>query len=205
MSREAGIAGSTAATSVGVVAEPAADVLLASGSNGATGSPARRRRPVRDRLRWVFRRRLCFGGLAGALVFFCLSLAPSLLPRTVAVQGLVSGITTVIGYGLGSVLSAGIRNVIRSEPGRQFKRIAWWVLLGAGVVLVPLFLALGRSWQEDVRDLMGMDSQAPWKWGAIFVVAVLVALSLLVISRSCAGSPASQSDSSTASRRVRCR
>ena len=35
---------------------------------------------------------------------------------------------------------------------------AWWVLLGATVVLVPLFLLLGRYWQNDVRDLMGMDS-----------------------------------------------
>src|SRR5262245_22688766 len=50
-------------------------------------------------LRWTFWRHLCFGGLAGALVFFCLSLTPSLLPRGWGVQGLLSGITTVIGYG----------------------------------------------------------------------------------------------------------
>ena len=43
------------------------------------------------RLRWVFTRHLCFGGLVGALVFFCLSLTPSLVPRLWAFQATVSG------------------------------------------------------------------------------------------------------------------
>src|SRR6266550_2318292 len=64
---------------------------------------------VRAKLRWVFRRRLCFGGLAGALVFFCLSLTPSLLPRGDILQGVLSGVTVVIGYGVGSAVSAGVR------------------------------------------------------------------------------------------------
>lgn len=42
-------------------------------------------------------------GLAGALVFVCLSLSPSLLPRTGVIQGLVCGITAAIGYGVGVV------------------------------------------------------------------------------------------------------
>jgi uncharacterized membrane protein len=67
-------------------------------------------------LRWTFWRRLCFGGLAGALVFFCLSLTPSLLPRGWGVQGLLSGVTVVIGYGLGSMLSSWIRKAIPHEP-----------------------------------------------------------------------------------------
>jgi uncharacterized membrane protein len=138
---------------------------------------------VRAKLSWVFRRHVCFGGLAGALVFFCLSMTPSLLPRGVLLQGILSGVTAVIGYGLGSALSAGIRKVIPSEPGRDVKRIAWWVLLGATVVLVPLFLTLGRSWQEDVRKLMGMESLAAWKWGVILVVSVVMAALLLVVSR----------------------
>jgi hypothetical protein len=114
---------------------------------------------VRGKLRWLFRRRLCFGGLAGALVFFCYSLTPSLLPRGDVLQGVLSGITVVIGYGVGSALSAGIRKLRSTEPSRGFKRIAWWVLLGATVVLVPLFLLLGGSWQNDVRDLMGMSEE----------------------------------------------
>jgi uncharacterized membrane protein len=138
---------------------------------------------IRDKLRWLFRRRLCFGGLAGALIFFCLSMTPSLLPRGVLLQGVVGGLTAVIGYGVGSALSAGIRTVTPSEPNRNVKRIGWWALLGATVLLVPVFLALGRSWQNEVRDLMGMEPLDAWEWGLILVVAAVVAALVLLIAR----------------------
>jgi hypothetical protein len=44
------------------------------------------------------RRRLDGVGLTFAVAFFCLSVTPSLLPRTWLVQGLVSGIVTATGY-----------------------------------------------------------------------------------------------------------
>src|SRR4051794_10192993 len=134
-------------------------------------------------MRWLFWRHLCFGGLAGALVFFCLSLAPSLLPRGVILQGVISGVTAAIGYGIGSGISAGIRKARSTEPSAHTKRIAWWVLLGATVVFVPLFLLLGRYWQNDVRDLMGMDALAAWEWGVILVVTVIIATIVMLISR----------------------
>ena len=74
---------------------------------------------MRQRLRWLFRRRLCFGGLAGALVFFCLSLTPSLLPRGVMLQGVISGITAVIGYGVGSGASAAVRKLRPPSRSRR--------------------------------------------------------------------------------------
>ena len=138
---------------------------------------------MRARMRWLFRRRLCFGGLAGALVFFCIAMTPSLLPRGDVLQGVLSGITVAIGYGLGSALSAGIRKVRKGEPSRSFKRISWWVLLGATVVLVPLFLVLGGNWQNDVRDLMGMTQTNGWDWLAILALTVVFGLLLLLISR----------------------
>ena len=138
---------------------------------------------MRAKLRWLFRRRLCFGGLAGALVFFCLSLTPSLLPRGDVLQGVLSGITVVIGYGVGSGLSAGLRKLRSTEPSHGFKRIAWWVLLGATVVLVPLFLVLGGSWQNDVRDLMGMSEKNLWDWIVILILTVAFSALLLLISR----------------------
>lgn len=142
-----------------------------------------RRRTWGDRLRWVFRRHLAFGGLAGALVLFCLSLTPSLLPRGFLLQGAVTGTAGVIGYGLGSAASSGLRAVLRGEPSPAAKRVAWRVLLGAAIVLVPLFLWLGRRWQELVRDRMGMPDQAPWRVGLILLVAVVVSYALLVLAR----------------------
>jgi len=134
-------------------------------------------------VRWLFRRRLCFGGLAGALVFFCLSLTPSLLPRGDLLQGLLCGIAAVIGYGFGSAISAGIRKVQSREVLAHTKRIAWWTLLGGTVVLVPLFLALGVWWQNDVRHLMGMSEKNAWDWIVILLLGVVTALLLLFISR----------------------
>ncbi len=136
-----------------------------------------------DRFRWVFWRRLPFGGLAGALVFFCLSLTPSLLPRVALLQGAVAGITMVIGYGLGSAVSSLIRKIIKREPSTDVKRIAWWVLVAATVILVPLFLYLGWRWQDQVRGLMEMEEQAVWQRGTILVVSLVVAGLILIISR----------------------
>ncbi|MGE3660776.1 MAG: alpha/beta-hydrolase N-terminal domain-containing protein, partial [Pseudonocardia sp.] len=42
-------------------------------------------------------------GLSVALIAVCLSLTPSLLPRSGLIQGLVCGIAAAIGYGLGVV------------------------------------------------------------------------------------------------------
>ena len=39
--------------------------------------------------------------MAVGLFFFGLSLLPSLLPRTALCQGVVSGVTLMIGYGIG--------------------------------------------------------------------------------------------------------
>jgi uncharacterized membrane protein len=41
------------------------------------------------------------GTLAGSL-FFAASLTPSLLPRTFLTQGLISGLSIAVGYGIGT-------------------------------------------------------------------------------------------------------
>src|SRR5688572_7476674 len=70
----------------------------------AVPPPGRRRsilyRPRRKPFRYTL------PGLAGAVLFLCLSLFPSLLPRTGVVQGLISGITAAFGYAVGVVLAA---------------------------------------------------------------------------------------------------
>ena len=50
------------------------------------------------------------------------------------------------------------------------------------MILVPLFLLLGRYWQNDVRDLMGMDR---WRveWIQILGLGLVVALIVLLIAR----------------------
>ncbi|CAN5567312.1 alpha/beta-hydrolase family protein [soil metagenome] len=145
-------------------------------------TPGRPGRPARA-VAWVFRRRLCFGGLVGALVALCCSLTPSLLPRGWILQGVVSGVTVAIGYGLGSMLSSWVRTALRHEPPPRVKQRAWWTLLGATVVLVPLFLVLAARWQEDVRGLMDMELLETYEWLGLLVVTLIMGALLLVISR----------------------
>ncbi len=150
-----------------------ADARKASSTRGKWGSG----------FRWVFWRRLAFGGLAGALVFFGISMGPSLLPRDGLIQGIESGVLMVIGYGLGAALSAVIRNTGIAELRASLKGIAWLMLLGAAAVLVPLATYLGRAYQQEVRDLMGMPAQPAWEIGTILVAAAITAYLILVISR----------------------
>jgi len=131
----------------------------------------------------VFTRRLCFGGLAGALVFFCLSMTPSLVPREVLMQGVVSGVAVAIGYGFGSLLSSGIRKLVRREPSATFKSRAWWVLAGSALVMGGLYLYFGSAWQEDIRRLMEMEQLRAYDWASIILITVIVAALLLVSAR----------------------
>ena len=131
----------------------------------------------------MFTRRLCFGGLAGALVFFCLSMTPSLVPRAWLFQGLVSGAAAAIGYGLGSFISSAIRYFLPREPSKRFKRIAWWVLIGATLLVGGYFMWRGAMWQEDVRRFMEMDQLRAYEWFNIAVSTLVVALFILMIAR----------------------
>jgi uncharacterized membrane protein len=58
--------------------------------------------PAPRKKRRVFNLSFSGAGILVAAFFFAMSLQPSLLPRAPYVQGVVSGITVMIGYGLGA-------------------------------------------------------------------------------------------------------
>ncbi len=102
--------------------------------------------------RWP--RRLSGPGLAGALVFFTISLGPALLPRAAFYQGAVAGICAAIGYGLGALLAW----VVRRAGVPWSRRVSRWfrrVLLAATLVAVPAALWWNRTWQDELRGLFG--------------------------------------------------
>jgi uncharacterized membrane protein len=103
----------------------------------------------------VVRRRPGFGGSIGAVVAFCLSLTPSLLPRHWALQGVLSGITMATGYGAGATAGAVARTIWPRLPAAG--RRCWLALAGAAGPLAVTFLWLGESWQQEVRRLVGQD------------------------------------------------
>ncbi|WP_307796862.1 alpha/beta-hydrolase N-terminal domain-containing protein [Williamsia soli] len=102
-------------------------------------------------------KRMVFGGLVVATVSVWLSMTPSLLPRGWLFQGVVSGASAAIGYGVGVLGSMLVRYVVRREASANAKRIAWRVLAGVGATGTILGLVWFGSWQSELRDLMGTE------------------------------------------------
>jgi uncharacterized membrane protein len=132
----------------------------------------------------VFSLRFSGSGLIVALAFFALSLYASLLPRTGLFQGIVSGITVMIGYGLGTLgqWAWNYLELPRTE-GRTRQ------IVGGVVLTVVGFMTLSAvwhnvGWQNDVRSLFGMDSVSPVVWLVIVAVTIPVAAVILIIARS---------------------
>lgn len=130
----------------------------------------------------LFRWQPAFGGLVFAVIFLCLSLTPSLLPRTWAVQGIVTGISMSIGYGIGLVVSATYRWLAEHEFSKKIKVIVWRAVIVISPILILAFMLLGRFWQNDVRHAVG----AEYIDGLYMSLVLIVAAVIFVILISCA-------------------
>src|SRR5690349_17182110 len=119
-------------------------------------------------------------GLTVAAWFFALSLLPSLLPRAAMVQGIVSGVTVMIGYGLGAAAQAIWRYLgIPSVPGRAHRiLVAIFVGLGLWAAVFTGWRQVG--WQNEIRTLYGMEPASPSVWPVIIAVTAALAVLILV-------------------------
>lgn len=132
---------------------------------------------------WRRIRGLSLVGCVGALLFFCFSMTPSLLPRPWVLQGAASAISMVLGYAVGALGAWGYRKLGLTELGAKGRRIGWLVLLGATVVLVPLFTVLGAVWQGEVRELIGVEADSGAVYLPLLAVALVLAVIMLAIGR----------------------
>ena len=122
-------------------------------------------------------------GVITGIVFFILSLLPSLLPRSAMVQGVVSGVTFIFGYALGAAGQWAWNYLGIPKPGGRVWKMIRWVLYAILLLLVVSGLWRHVGWQNNVRDLFGMDRVSPAVWLTIVPVAALVAALLLIIGR----------------------
>jgi uncharacterized membrane protein len=122
-------------------------------------------------------------GLAGGLVFYCLSLTPSLLPRVWYLQAVMSGVTVAIGYGAGVFLGWLARSVVSWRGGPRARRAAGTALAVAAVILIPLFGVLGALWQHDIRELVGASQPNEARYLLVVVVSLLIAVALIMVAR----------------------
>src|SRR5512133_1713605 len=135
--------------------------------------PAHAAASRRRRLRWPT---YTLPGAWGALIFACLSFTPSLLPRGGVAQGLLTGITAAIGYGLG-VLVASIWRAFADRDVRPARPWAWHAFLISALVALVVFFGLGQYWQHEIRALMGVtDVNVPLVVASPVIAAVMFVL-----------------------------
>jgi uncharacterized membrane protein len=120
-----------------------------------------------------------FPALLGGL-FLAVSLTPSLLPRPALIQGLISGLSTASGFGLGLLIVWLWRYFQLPALSERWQR---W--LGAAAALgcaLAVGLALWRAadGQNAVRKLMGMEPAAQSGWMA-FAASTAVVFGLLIL------------------------
>src|SRR5271165_3498683 len=142
----------------------------------APKSPQARRPQPTSRPWWL--RHYTFTGTAVGLIFIWFSMTPSLLPRGPLFQGLVSGLAGAIGYSIGVFAVWLVRYMRSKDSSPPAPRIAWYVLIAAGVVGTVAMIIWFHVWQDHVRDLMGVPRL---KWhdyplAAVLSIVVLFAL-----------------------------
>jgi uncharacterized membrane protein len=128
-------------------------------------------------------RRYTFTGTAMGLVLLWFSMTPSLLPRGPLFQGLVSGVSGAIGYALGVFAVWLVRYMRSKDTSPPAPRIAWIVLVGAGVVGTVLMIVWFHIWQDDVRDLVGVPHLKWHDYPLTAVLAIVVLFALVEIGQ----------------------
>jgi len=142
----------------------------------AAAEPEEAKRPW-----WV--RRYTFTGTALGLIFIWFSMTPSLLPRTALFQGLVSGVSGAIGYGLG-VFSVWLVRYMRSKDSSPPAPVwAWKALIPIGVVGMVVMAIRFHVWQDDVRDLMGVKHLEWYDYPEAAILSLVVLFALVEIGQ----------------------
>ena len=122
-------------------------------------------------------------GLVTGVVFFAMSLTPSLLPRPYLLQGILSGIALAAGYGVGVGSLWLWRYLELPEFKANSARWAAILSIGGAFSLAGFFLWRMTEWQDSIRTLMEMELlETSHRW-RVALIAIGVALALLIFVR----------------------
>ena len=122
-------------------------------------------------------------GLILGLTFFCASLTPSLLPRHFVVQGVLSGFVFAAGYGIGRTGHWLWKFMeLKDMTGRAAVTVTWVLNILLGVTAI-LTLSRMTTWQNSIRLRMDMPPSHNAYPLAVFVVAIITALAIVLLAR----------------------
>lgn len=121
-------------------------------------------------------------GLVAAVIFFGLSLTPSMVPREPVFQGVLGGTVAALGYLVWWAVAL-LGAWLGVSKDQRLPRGAQWGLglLAAGIGLACLWLALG--WQNSIKAAWGLPPSEASAMVPIAVIAGVVFLILLAIGR----------------------
>src|SRR6187402_692180 len=89
-----------------------------------------------------------YGGVVLGLVFAALSLTPSLIPRPIAAQGVIAGLSFTAGYMFGALSWYLAKRLVTWRPPARVQKYAWWYLLAAWLVGAITLAFAAVSWQN---------------------------------------------------------
>lgn len=122
--------------------------------------------------------RLSIPGLGLSWWFYFDSLRPSLLPRGLVAQSVVSAIWTLFGYGLGAAFGLLISKSFKFKIPAVFKRLVFAAALIASLIVT----FIGSSWQKQQIDLLNLSDRA-YPPIPTFLLTIAVVLLVLTIGK----------------------
>lgn len=134
---------------------------------------------------WAFRFWDSFSavGLLAGTLFFAASLTPSLVPRDVFLQGVLSGCSLAAGYGMGMFGLWLWTYLELPRPQQGTATLVKFACTGIFAVVAVSFLWRAAQWQNSIRERMELapvESVQPYIVG---LVAIAVFVLLLLVSR----------------------
>jgi uncharacterized membrane protein len=165
--------------------EPAAPTAESGAlTGGAKPAPEAKPAPAPPPARrqwWI--RHYTFTGTAVGLLFIWFSMTPSLLPRGPLFQGLVSGFSGAIGYGIGVFCVWLVKYMRSAQSSPPPPRIAWMILIPVGVVGMVGMAIWFHVWQDQVRDLMGVEHLVWWDYPLTAVLSLVVLAAVVEVGQ----------------------
>ena len=122
-------------------------------------------------------------GLILGLVFFCISLTPSLLPRNFLVQGILSGIVFIAGYIIGRSGHWLWRFMELKELTGRPAKISIGGLISSLIIVAVFVLTQMIVWQNSIRlrmEMVPIETAYPLRLSCI---AILTALTIILLLR----------------------
>lgn len=125
-------------------------------------------------------------GLILGLVFFCISLTPSLLPRNFFVQGILSGIVFTAGYLIGRFVHWLWKFMELKELSGRLAQISTWGLISTLITVAIFVLGQIIIWQNSIRlrmEMVPIETAYPIRLSCIAIFTALVIILSLRLFR----------------------